>query len=293
MTYTIPPDSPKALKARAFGRELVKACRARDVPLKGLARSIGIGHTALDHYRQGVVLPKTATAYAIAEVLDWPRLAEIVEQARTFVCGRPGCERTYRHEGGGPRRYCTPDCQRIAVAQRKGSRRLHQAGQKDDGRLRAAAIAQLRSAARIADERAVAAEISIAAYCRGCEPEGLCRTADCPLRPFSPLPLATRDGHYERPRTNAEIRVEINRKAAPARRAVMTRLWADPDWREKQVALSQAGQARMTPEQLAARGRAISAAKAARTPERRAAEHRKAGETRRRDRAARTAGIGA
>lgn len=285
MTYTIPPDSPKAVKARAFGREMVKACRARDIPLKGLARSIGIGHTALDHYRQGVVLPKTATAHAIAEVLDWPRLAEIVEQARTFVCGRPGCERTYRHEGGGPRRYCTPDCVRIAVAQRMASRRLRQAGQKDDGRLRAAAIAQLRSAARIADERAVAAEISIAAYCRGCEPEGLCRMADCPLRPFSPLPLVTHEV-LERPRTNAEIRVEINRKAKPARSAAMTRRWADPAWREKQVALSQAVLVRMTPEQLAARGRAISAAKAARTPAERADQHRRAVETRRRRRQA-------
>lgn len=36
MTHTIPPTSPKAAQAAEFGRELVKACQARDVPLKEL-----------------------------------------------------------------------------------------------------------------------------------------------------------------------------------------------------------------------------------------------------------------
>jgi len=29
----------------------------------------------------------------------------------------------------------------------------------------------------------------VAAFCAGCEPEGRCVTADCALRPVSPLPL--------------------------------------------------------------------------------------------------------
>ncbi len=32
---------------------------------------------------------------------------------------------------------------------------------------------------------------AVASFCRGCEPEGICRTADCQLRPVSPLPLIT------------------------------------------------------------------------------------------------------
>lgn len=284
MTYSIPPDSPKAAKAMAFGREMVKAMRARDIPLKEVAKAAGVGHTALDHYRTGSVMPKTATALAIAEVLDWPRLAKIIEEARTFVCSRPGCERTYRHEGGGPRKYCTQTCTQLAENQRMASRRLRQAGQTGDGRHRAAGIAQLRSAARIADERAVMAETAIAAYCRECEPEGLCRQEECPLRAFSPLPLATRAGDG-RPRTLTEVRAEAARKAAPGRSATMTRHWAEPAWRAKQTALSAAGVALMTPEQVEAKAQRIRDAKAARSPERRADEHRRAGETRRRRKA--------
>lgn len=283
MTHTIPPGSPKAVKALAFGREMVKAMRARDIPLKEVAKAAGVGHTALDHYRTGSILPKTATGLAIADVLDWPKLARIIEAARTFVCARPGCGRTYRHEGGSPRKYCTPSCAKQAAVQRIASTRLRQAGQTGDGRHRAAAIARLRSAARIADERAVVAETAIAAYCRECEPEGLCRVADCPLRALSPLPLATREGTGQT-RTRAQIRAELNRKAAPAKSASMTKRWADPDYRERQGTALRAAVARETPEQRAARGRAVAASKAARSPEQRTREHRQAGETRRRNR---------
>lgn len=247
MTYTIPPDSPKAAKAQAFGAELVRACRARGVTFNELARSIGIGRTALDHYRSGSVLPKTATATAMAQALDWPQLRELIAQARTFVCARPGCSRTFRNEGGGPRRYCSGSCVRMAEAQRNASRRLRQAAHKDDGRVRAAATAQLRSAARIADERAVMAETAIAAMCASCEPDGLCRDGDCPLRAFSPLPLATfRHGH---PRTDFEVRREIGRRpeVRAARSAAMTANHADPEFKARQSAAIRARVAQRTP----------------------------------------------
>lgn len=280
MTYTIPPDSPKALRARAFGDELVRALRARDIPLTGVAQAIGIGHTAIDHYRAGSLLPKTATALALAEVLDWPRLGEIVVAARTFVCDRPGCRRRYVHEGGSRRRYCTPSCRTQAAVQRVASRRLRQAGQTDDGRHRAAAVARLRSAARIADERARVAEAAIAAMCRDCEPQGLCRQADCSLRALSPLPL--REGSEGEPRTMAAIRVEINRRAAPARREAMVRRHAEPGFSERLAAASREARAAWTPEQRAAFGRRISEGLRSRPPEVQAEHHRRSGETRRR-----------
>lgn len=283
MTYAIPPGSPKAVQAAAFGREMVRAMRARDIPMKEVAKAAGVGSTALDHYRVGATLPKTATALAIAEVLDWPKLARIIVEARTFVCARSGCGRSYRHEGGGPHKFCSPSCAHQAKVQRIASRRLRQAGQTGDGRHSAAAIARLRSAARIADERAIAAETAIGAWCDECEPGGLCRQADCPLRAFSPLPLATREG-TGLTRTHAQIRVETVRKAAPAQSAAMMMRWADPAFRERQTALVSAAVARQTPEQRAARGRAIAASKAARSPEQRDREHRQAGETRRRNR---------
>lgn len=284
MTYTIPPGSPKAVKAQAFGREMVKAMRARDVPLKEVAKAAGVGHTALDHYRTGAILPKTATALAIAEVLDWPKLARIIEEARTFVCARPGCGRTYRHEGGGPRKYCTPSCVEQARVQAMASKRLRQAGQTGNTRHSSAAIARLRSAARIADERAVMAETAIGAYCRECEPEGLCRQADCPLRAFSPLPLATRAGAGQ-PRTHAQIRVELNRKAAPARSASMrAHHAAHPEHRATLAAASARRHAEMTPTERETWVAKIAATKARRSPAERAEAHRRAGETRGRHR---------
>lgn len=33
---------------------------------------------------------------------------------------------------------------------------------------------------------------AIAAYCKGCEPEGICRTSECPLREFSPFVFVAR-----------------------------------------------------------------------------------------------------
>lgn len=253
MTYTIPPGTPKAVKAAAFGHELSKALRVRDIPLNEAARAVGIGRTALDHYRVGSVLPKTATARALAEALDWPKLGEMAEAARTFACARPGCGRTFRHEGGGPRRFCTVACRQQDEAQRTASTRLRQAGQTDDGRKRAAAIAQLRSAARIADERAVVAETAIAAMCRSCEPLGLCRTPECELRSVSPLALAA-PGSRPDPRTSVEIRREVaNRpEVVAARMAGIERRWARPEEHERQAERSRAMHAARTPEEAAA-----------------------------------------
>jgi DNA-binding XRE family transcriptional regulator len=252
VTYTIPAGTPKSVKAAAFGRELSLALVTRDIPMKEAARVVGVGRTAIDHYRTGNVLPKTATARALAELLDWPKLAEIIASARTFLCERPGCGRTYRHEGGGPRRYCTQACQRQAEAQRTASKRLRQAGQSNDGRKRAAAIAQLRSAARIADERARVAEDAIAAMCRSCEPMGLCRTATCELRLVSPFPLVTRA--LAEPRTATQIRVEVARRpeVVAARVAGTLRRWERPGERERQSERTTAMHATRTPEEKAA-----------------------------------------
>lgn len=242
MTHTIPPDSPKAARARAFGDEMVKACRARGVTLNELARSVGIGHTALDHYRTGAILPKTVTALAIAAALDWPKLARLIREAREFTCVRPGCGQTFRNDGGSPKKFCGPDCARIVSNQRQASRRLRRAGQGvDEGRQRAAAMARLRSAVRIADERTAGVMAAVAAFCAGCEPEGMCREPECALRGVSPLPLLTRAGSH-RPRTDFELR---------------SARWT-PERRDAQAAASRARWTAWSPEQRAAVGRAIS-----------------------------------
>lgn len=228
MTYTIPPDSPKAVQAAEFGRELVKACRARSVPLKELERAAGVGHTCLDNYRRGLILPRTETAYVLAAALDWPQLRVLVDRFRTATCGRSGCERRFRNDGGSRKRYCSYECQQIARARRQASQRARRAGQTGDGRSRAAQIARLHSAVKIADEKVAVLSSAIGAMCLECEPEAICRQAECPLRPFSPLPLELHAGTGQ-PRTIATIR---SGSWSPERRATfrahLEERWSDP-----------------------------------------------------------------
>lgn len=259
MTYTIPADSPKRATALTFGREFVKAYETRGIPRSELWRTTGIGQTSLDNYRTGSVLPRTEVAATLAAVLEWPRLLEIVRRARTKSCVR--CRRSFRVEGGdtGRKVYCGPTCRELATQEKVASRRLRIGGQTDDRRQTAAAIARLRSGIRIAEGRAAELASAIDAMCRECEPDGVCRTAGCPLRAFSPLPFRI---HETGPtRTMAEIRIEIGRKAAPKRSAAMVRRHAegriprlakgdprhpanDPARREAFIAKIRAGKAR-------------------------------------------------
>lgn len=252
MTYRIPPGSPKALKAAAFGRELTKAMVARDIPVKELARAAGVGRNSITNYRDGAIFPKTVTSRLLAEALDWPKLAVLGVEGRSFTCERAGCGRIYQHESGGPRKYCSLTCQRQAEAERMATRRLRQAAQTNDPRKRSAALAQLRSAAKIADERARVLEMAVAAMCKGCEPLGLCRTPECELRPVSPLPLDTAD--HAIPRTSRSIRKEaaLRPEAMAARLEGTARRWARPGERERQSARTSQMHANRTPEQKAA-----------------------------------------
>lgn len=226
MTYTLGADSPKKASAITFGRELVKAVETRRIPWNELWRVTGIGRTALDNYRIGASLPRTEAAAALAHVLEWPKLLEIVRKARTRACAR--CQRPFRMEGGnsGRKIYCSPACRDLAGQEAQASRRLRKGGQTDDRRQTAAAIARLRSGIRIAEDRAAELADAIDLMCRGCEPEGLCRTADCPLRAFSPLPFEVHE-QQRQPKTMAEIRLEIDRKAGSKRSIAMVRRHAE------------------------------------------------------------------
>lgn len=226
MTYTLPADSPKKATALTFGRELVKAYQTRGIPRKELWRTTGIGRTALDNYRTGASLPRTEAAATLARVLEWPKLLEIVREARTRACVR--CRREFRTEGGnsGRKIYCSPACRTVAAQDKIASRRLRRGGQTDDRRQTQAAIARLRSGIRIAEDRAGELGAAIDAMCGSCEPEGICRTPDCPLRAFSPLPYEIH-GQKREPRTMAEIRREIDRKAGPKRSIAMVRRHAE------------------------------------------------------------------
>jgi hypothetical protein len=102
---------------------------------------------------QGRYLPSLERAAQMADILDAPAILEMTRSASVgtcLVCMTPFARNATR------RNYCSVRC-RTDYA--KGVRRT---------------------------DRPVS-EQAIAAYCRGCEPEGLCRTEDCALRAFSPF----------------------------------------------------------------------------------------------------------
>lgn len=218
VTHVLAVDSPKAAPARAFGRELMRAIEKRGIPRNELWRTTKIGRTALDHYRVGAVLPRTESAAALAAVLEWPRLLEIVAQARTKPCQR--CGRPFTNDGGnqGAKRYCTVSCRDLAAEERLASSRIRSGGQTGDARQTRAAIQRLRSGIRIAEERSRELVDAIDAMCRSCEPQGVCRTADCPLRSFSPLPFRIHGSGDARTRQEIE-EATTQKRWTPAARA--------------------------------------------------------------------------
>lgn len=219
MSYFLSDDSPRKGSAVAFGRELAKAIGVRGIPRNELWRSTGIGRTALDNYRTGSVLPRSEAAAALASVLDWPKLREIVAAARTLACKR--CKRAFTIEvGSGAKRYCSVACREIAAQEKIASTRARQAGQTGDGKRRYQEVARLRSGMRIAEEAAGELRAAIDAMCNDCEPGGACQTADCPLRAFSPLPLATHGTSTTR--TGTEIRAASWTPARRERISAMT-----------------------------------------------------------------------
>lgn len=88
--------------------------------------------------------------------------------------------------------------------------------------------------------------------CAGCEPLGLCRTPECPLRPVSPLRLQT-GGRMAEPPTVAPGRWG-SAGASERWSEHMRERWQDPAWRESQSARQRAAWDRLSPEQRHERG---------------------------------------
>lgn len=167
MTVPLSAESPRRAGAREFGRHLATALAKRRMPKRELAREAGVTRSAIRNYLAGLNLPTFQTAERIAEALDWPGLMEVLARTREYVC--PIDKRRFVFNGQSRRTYCSPECQHVAEKQRSG-RKTRQAA---DGAIRRLQLVQG----------------AVDAMCRSCEPEGRCRTGDCPLRAVSPLPL--------------------------------------------------------------------------------------------------------
>lgn len=259
MTVPLSPGSPRLLAARRFGAELRRAMTARRVGTLRLAAAAACTPGAIGTWKAGTNLPRTATAARLAEVLGWPRLAEIAAAGRTVRCAR--CGREFTYQGGAPARFCSADCREIdaqlrapgAAAELAAALRAELARKAGvSGGLRKAPLAAAlerysgrESGRGIRRDRLAAAHAAnlahVADMCRSCEPEGVCHTPACALRPISPLPLAG------------------DRQTAAIRPAAQARRWAQPGERERMAEGNRARAAARSPEERAAHNAAISA----------------------------------
>jgi transcriptional regulator with XRE-family HTH domain len=278
MTQRLQTTSPRHAAAVAFGALLDRRMREREVGQHNLRDAAGVSRSAIVEYRHGRNLPSLEVALRLAEALDEPRLAEIVRQGRTLACRR--CGRPFLNEAAFPKRYCSPGCRLLGAPSLDGERRSH--GEEAVGLLRGEflrmgavrkqqvgrALTLLDDAlkpVRDAEQALSAYQDAVAAMCAACEPEGLCRTAACPLRGISPLPLANAPG--------IEVQTAVKKPGAIARWAqpgareafseALRRRWAEPGRKEEQSERSRAHWAGLTAEQRAAVGAKNSAAQRA------------------------------
>ena len=231
------PGTARHAAAIRFGAELTRAMTKREVGQRSLMDAAKVSRASIVEFRHGRNLPTTPVAQRLAEALRWPSLATIVEEARAASCET--CKAPIRLDTGTRRRYCSVACRSIANTLGRPKER------------QASAAARLDAVQGALDAHRAA----VAAMCAGCEPEGRCRTVECPLRAVSPLPLATDDheaetavkarGRWGRPEERTAWAEHMRRKHAEGGmgdpRARGLAMWAD-----------------MTPEQRAERSRRIS-----------------------------------
>lgn len=151
----------------SFAIELRRAMRVRGLRITDVMARTGLSEATIVRHRRGIDIPRLATAATYAEALDWPSLLAIVSEARQGACEL--CGAPFVDAGKARRRrFCGMRCQRT-VSNRQWRR------------------SEREVPSRIMRTRLDVFHAAVAAHCRGCEPEGLCRDAECALRPVSPL----------------------------------------------------------------------------------------------------------
>lgn len=230
MSHPILLNQGKRDRAVLFGRELDKAMKRRGVGSIPIRDVGGPSRNTIRSYRAGRNLPRIATARRLADALDWPRLAELALELRTKAC--PVDRRSFMDESGSDNRiYCSPECQRVAEKKRLGYDR-------------APTVAKL-------ERRLAMHQEAVAGFCHDCEPNGVCVTVDCALRPVSPLPLGERRAeHVDR----AAATPHNGYRDPGADSARMTRVWDRYTPQERQARIDHAAGRRR--EQLAEETRA-------------------------------------
>lgn len=194
--------------SRAFTEAFTTAVAKSGLNLTQLGVALGCTRQNVRELQRGRI-PGPNVASRLAEALDQPELLRLAIKARGIhcaVCGQPATALTSR------RRYCSDACWRIGYT----------LGRRAPSEVEMAILEELNGARSAID-----------AFCRSCEPEGVCRQAECPLRMMSPLPLVTARARPVPPRNHgwtpgrrkraSEVMVAEWRENGTHRRAAITR----------------------------------------------------------------------
>lgn len=179
--------------AQKWGRFLLRRIRARGLLLSDVALAVGTQPSAMSEWCRGRKMPQAYYAEAIADAVGDERLWSYWKMLRTKQCGLCGVD--FLDLGrNGKARYCSEAHAKLGV------KRAARQARGNAYKLDRAALSVHREA--------------VAAYCGDCEPAGICRTPECPLRRVSPLPLSTRSIHPEavQPRASAKMLSYVKRR---------------------------------------------------------------------------------
>ena len=156
-----------------------------------MARALGSNRGSVTQWRNGYRLPEARFLGGIADLLDAPVLVQIAQEYRSGTCAECLMPFISHPKNGQQQRYCGASCKsahnKRVARERNASTRPNRLAKAEHRR---ASAEKARDEAQ--RDRKAALDL-VAAFCRSCEWDGVCKMADCQLRSLSPLPLARED----------------------------------------------------------------------------------------------------
>lgn len=215
MTTALPPTSHRRIHAKKLGVHLTRLLAERGLSKRGVAAELSTSRSLLTLWCKGQSLPSLEQALELSQAIGDDRILEIVRDGRMVTCPIDGTQFEWR--GGGPAVYCSDRCRKVGAA----------ANQR---KTRNTSIPKLEGELALLTDR-------IAAFCGSCEWDGICKTPDCELRAVSPLPLRLAPDVDEVEPWQQGPLTEEGREALSSKSRAR---WADPEYRERNLAAMQA-----------------------------------------------------
>ena len=170
-----------------FADLLKRKMTQQSMSVNTMAKALGSNRGSVSQWRNGLRLPEARFLGGIADLLDAPGLVRLAQEYRSGYCDECMMPFISHPKNGTRQRYCGPSCKSSSNKRRARERNATSRPNRiTTAEVRRQAAEKARDEAR--QERKAALDL-VAAFCRSCEWDGVCKTADCELRAISPLPL--------------------------------------------------------------------------------------------------------